>query len=790
MIKNYLKTAIRGLAKNQSSSLINVFGLGMGMAVAMLIGMWIWDELSYDKGTENYAHIAQVWQHVTFDQEKVSYQVVPVPLSAELRSNYPDFAAVSTSSFTRDAILATDQRQLTGMGNYVEPEFTDMMTLKMLAGTRAGLEDVNSILLSESLAKALFGTKDPMHEILRINNNQRIEVRGIYEDFPDNSSFKDIQFLAPWNLLVTTDPIVKNARDNWGENSHQLFVQLREGADMTAVSAKIKDIRMNMDNPPSYRPEFFLHPMSKWHLYGSFSNGVNTGGLIVFVWLFGVIGVFVLILACINFMNLSTARSEKRAKEVGIRKTMGSMRGQLIWQFFSESILVATLSFVVALVMVQSLLPFFNGIAGKKITVLWENPWFWALGLGFTLITGLIAGSYPAFYLSSFQPVKVLKGTFKAGRFAAVPRKVLVVFQFTVSITLIIGTLIVFRQIQFAKDRATGYDRNGLIEVVKKTPELYTHYEALRNDLLQTGAVEVIAQSYGSVTEQFGGVTNLSWPGKADDYKPLLMANKVTPEFGDAVKWELTAGRDFAVGRAADSSSMVLNESAVQLMGLENPIGTMLQWGKTYQVIGTIKNMIRESPFESAEPAFFILDDGVVNVINIRLSEELGTREALDEVEKVFRKHNPATPFEYRFIDEAYARKFEFEERIGALSAFFASLAIFISCLGLFGLASFVAEQRTKEIGIRKVLGASVFTLWKMLSKDFVVLVIISCLIATPIAWYFLQDWLQDYTYRIELSWWIFAVAGLGALTITLLTISFQGVKAALANPVKSLKSE
>lgn len=763
------------------------------MAVAMLIGMWVWDELSYDKDRENYDRIAQVWQFVTFDPNtgKTPYQVLPVPLSRELRDNYPDFAAVSMSSFTRDAILATEDRELIQTGNYVEPAFAEMMSLHMLAGTPAGLEEVNSILLSESLAASLFAGEDPIHQTLRINNKQSVEVSGVYEDFPDNSSFKEVLYLAPWKLLVATDEVVKNAQNNWGENSHQIFVQLREGAAFEAASDKIKDIRMNMDDPPSYKPEYFLHPMRRWHLHTEFSDGTNSGGLIVFVKLFGAIGGFVLLLACINFMNLSTARSERRAREVGIRKTMGSRRWQLIQQFLSESTIIAFAALIIALVLVELLLPYFNEVAGKNMTILWSHPGFWCLILGFAGLTGLIAGSYPAFYLSAFRPVKVLKGTFRTGRQGSLPRKVLVVVQFAVSIALIIGTTLVFQQIQFAKERGIGYDRNNLIEVSKKTPELFIHYRALHDDLLLSGAVEAVSQSLGSITEQYGGVTNLSWPGKAEDYRPLVMNNKITANYGRTVGWEIAAGRDFAEDRATDSSAMVLNETAVELMGLEDPVGEVIQWGnEPYQVIGIIKDMIKVSPFEPVEPSFFTLEDGSANIINIRLSSQLSTADALSQVEAVFKKYSPAAPFDFRFVDDQYAEKFDFEERIGTLSAFFAGLAIFISCLGLFGLASYVAEQRTKEIGIRKVLGASVFNLWKMLSREFIALVLIACFLATPIAYYFLRDWLQEYTYRIEISWWIFAVSAFAALFITLLTVSYQGIKAAVANPVDSLSSE
>jgi putative ABC transport system permease protein len=791
MIRNYLKIAFRNLVKNKVYSFINIGGLAVGMAVAMLIGLWVYDELSFDKDNENYDRIAQVWQNVKFDVDVASYSSLPIPLAEELRSKYPDFEAVSLSSNNYAHILATKDEKFSKEGSFVEPDFAEMMSLKMLAGTREGLKDLNSIMLSESLAKVFFGSENPINQVIKIDNKVSAKVTGVYADFPNNSTFKSVKFLSPWNLFGDIQNNAKVAKNEWDENSYMIFVQLKNGVDINTVSRKIKDIRMKRDNPPAYKPAFFLHPMSKWHLYADFENGVNIGGTITYVWLFGIVGLFILLLACINFMNLSTARSEKRAKEVGIRKAIGSIRGQLITQFLSESLLVVLLSFAFCLLFVQLFLPFFNEVSDKNMTILWLNPWFWLIGLGISFLTGLVAGSYPALYLSSFQPVKVLKGTFRLGRFASIPRKALVVVQFTVSVTLIIGTIVVYRQIEFAKDRPVGYNQNGLIEVKIDTPELNEHYEVLRSELLKTGAVAEMSESSFPITQQGGGVTNVSWRGKNPDFRPLLAKNDVTYEFGKTVGWQIKQGRDFSKAFASDSSAIILNEAALKLMGLQNPLDEFVKFGnKAYKVIGIAKDMVRESPFSPVIPSFFMLTKNNVSVINIKLNPQLSSSESLTRMERIFRKINPSSPFIYSFVNEEYAQKFGDEERISKLATFFAILAIFISCLGLFGLASFVAEQRTKEIGIRKVLGATVSNLWALLSKDFVVLVLISLLIASPIAYYFMNNWIQNYTYRTEISWWIFAAAGFGALLITILTVSFQAIKAALMNPVKSLKTE
>lgn len=790
MIKNYLTIAMRNLAKNRVYSFINIFGLASGMAVAILIGLWIYDELSFDRQFRHYDRLAKVLQFVKFDVEKASYDVMPIPLAADLRTGYPDFESVGLS-VTRDVILAAGDKKVMKQGNYVEPELLDMLSIYLLAGTRFGAQDVNAILLSESLAGIMFGVQNPVNRLIKLDNKQTVRVTGVYQDFPENSSFKDVTFLVPWKFFAANDPGAMRDRDEWDSNSYHIYARLKPGANFDQVSAKIRDIRMKRDDPPGYKPEFFLHPMSKWHLYNDFKDGVNIGGTITFVWLFGTIGVIVLLLACINFMNLSTARSEKRAKEVGIRKAIGSQRSQLIGQFFSESWLMAVLALVLSLLLVQLALPFFNQVAGKKMVVLWANPYFWVAGLGFSFLTGLIAGSYPALYLSAFQPVKVLKGLMRSRRSATVPRRLLVGFQFTVSVTLIIGTIIVFRQIEHAKDRPTGYSRSGLIEVPMNVPELYGHYAALRNDLLNTGSVSGMAELWGSLTEQSGGTTNVSWRGKKSDTKPLLMGNTVTHDFGQTVGWKLTAGRDFSRELRTDSLAIILNEAAVKQMNFQRPVGELVRTnGRPYTVIGVVKDMVREDPFSPVKPSFYLLDYKNVNNIAIRLSHKQSTRAALAQVEQVFKTYSPEAPFEYKFVDDQFARKFGNEERIGRLAGGFAVLAIVISCLGLFGLASFMAEQRTKEIGIRKVLGASVLNVWGLLSKEFLMLILISFCLAVPISYYVLSDWLKNYQYRTELSWWIFAMAGLGALAVTLLTVSFQSIKAGLVNPIRSLRSE
>jgi ABC-type antimicrobial peptide transport system permease subunit len=503
-------------------------------------------------------------------------------------------------------------------------------------------------------------------------------------------------------------------------------------------------------------------------------------------------------------MNLSTARSEKRAKEVGIRKAVGSVRSQLVNQFFSESFLVVGMAFGGTILLVLVLRPWFNMVADKRIALPWSEAPFWLVSLGFVGITGLLAGSYPAFYLSSFQPIKVLKGSgstsaFRArvGGLAVAPRKVLVVVQFTVSLTLIIGTIIVYRQIQHTKNRPLGYDSNGVVMIEMMSPAFYGKYDLLKAELTKTGAVQEIAESSSPMTGVWSNSSDFSWPGKDPALDPDFSNIFVTHDFGKTVGWQFKEGRDFSRTFTTDSSAIIINEAAVKFMGLKHPIGTVVRRGgrfdpqiKDFTIVGVIKDVLTESPYEPVKQAIYFMDYENVNWIMLKLNPARSASESIAVVEATFKKHIPSAPFGYVFADQEFGNKFASEERIGTLAGGFAILAIFISCLGLFGLASFTAEQRTKEIGVRKVMGASVLSLWSLLSKDFVVLVIVACLIAVPISYYYLNNWLNTYNYHTELSWWIFAGAALGTLIITLLTVSYQSIRAALLNPVKSLRSE
>lgn len=794
MIKNYFKVAWRNLIKSKGYSAINIGGLAVGMAVAMLIGLWVYDELSFDKYHKNYDRIAQVMQHANFNGEVETQNANPAVMGPELRNKFgSDFKYVVQASWTGGHLLSVGDKHINKVGIFFEPDAPDMLTLKMLKGTRAGLKDPYSIMLSETAAESVFGNEDPINKIIKFDRQFDVKVTGVYEDLPDNTSFREIKIMMPWKLWQIQNPWADKMDEPWGSNFSQTFVQIGDNADMKKVSAKIKNTKLDniSKDEAKYQWVVFLQPMSKWNLYNEFKGGINTGGNIRYVWLFGIIGIFVLILACINFMNLATARSEKRAKEVGIRKAIGSLRLQLIKQFFAESYVVVLLSFVLSLILVAILLPLFNEVAGKKMAIPWASPVFWISNIAFILITGLLSGSYPAFYLSSFQPLKVLKGTYRVGRFASIPRKVLVVVQFTVSVMLIIGTIIVYQQIQYAKDRPIGYNRNGLVRIGMEK-EIGEHFEAIRTELKNSGAVEEMAASNSPLTQVWNTNGGFDWEGKDPNLAVDFPNNRVSYEFGKAVNWKIKDGRDFSREYATDSLAFIINESAAKFLGFKNPVGTVLKWnGQPFTIIGVINDIMQESPFYPVRPTLYHLGeyDNMYNLV-LKLNPQKNAKESLSRIEQLFKKYTPSVPFDYKFVDEEFGNKFESEERVGKLASYFAVLAVLISCLGLFGMASFVAEQRTKEIGIRKVLGASILNLWRLLSTEFFVLVIISCIIAAPVAWYYLHGWLAGYDYRIKIGWGVFVLAAVIALIITLLTVSFQAIKAAVANPVKSLRTE
>ncbi|MFT6880873.1 MAG: putative ABC transport system permease protein [Algoriphagus sp.] len=794
MIKNYFKIAWRNLVGSPTFSVINILGLSIGLAVSMIIALWVSSMFNFNDYFSNKSRVVKFYQNQTFNNEIRSSTSVPIPLEKAMRNDYMGhFSYLVMSSNPKTKYLSYKDTNISKEGNFMQKSAPDLLHLEILSGTKNGLNDINSIMLSASAAKALFKDESAIDKIVKFNNESDLVVTAVYQDIPENNDFASMDFIVPWKKYIT-QPSVAWTVDQWGDNSNKLYAELASNTSLDKLNVVIKDVKKNAMESKSFNPELFLHPMKDWYLKSLFKNGVQSGGRIQLVWLFSIIGIFVLFLACINFMNLSTAKSEKRAKEVGVRKSIGSQRSQLITQFLIESFITVLFSFVLALVFVYLSLKPFNDLANAYLTFPWAESTFWIASLIFILLTSFFSGSYPALFLSSFEPVRVLKGPFKAGKFASLPRKALVILQFTVSVTLIISTVLIMRQIEYGKNRPIGYDKEGLVQVPVMSNDFSGKYDFMRSELIRSGAIIEMSSSSAPTTSVWSNRSGYSWEGKPDDFQESLAYTEVSHDFAKSLNLTIVAGRDFSREMVTDSNGVLINEAAVKYMGLENPVGAIIRsdyGGPSMTIIGVVSDMIVQSPFEPVKQAWYVFNKSdEASFYNIRLNPDQSGSENISTIEGVFKKHFPAVPFEYAFVDSEYGQKFAIEEQIGNMASVFTFLAILISCLGLFGLASFMAEQRTKEIGIRKVLGASVSSLWAMLSKDFVLLVFVSLAIAIPLSWYLMSLLMSRYTYRTEFAWWVFAAAGIGAIAITLFTVSYQAIKAASMDPVKSLKTD
>jgi putative ABC transport system permease protein len=796
MIRNYLKIAWRNVVNNKVYSAINILGLAAGMAVTLIIALWVFNEFSYDKFLPNYKQLYRVELNFTSQHDGEHTQAaLAIPLADILRKEIPGIKHVAETDWVgwqwHDLLVGNKKLYLGG--GAAHPDFLKIFQYPFVRGNaRAALTETYSIVLTESTAKALFGNDDPLNKYVRIDNKQNLKVTGVIKDIPQNATLQ-FSFLTPFSFKEQTEPWMKDARTTWTNNSFNMFVELQPGITYAQIEPKIKNIVF--EKSPAMRPAkpvVVLHALKDWHLYSDFKNGKPVGGFIDYVRMFSIIGILVLLIACINFMNLSTARSEKRAREVGVRKAIGSQRKDLIFQFLTESVLITFIAFLFSLLFTQLALPFFNTLIGSSISIPYGNPVFWTIMMTYVLITGLLAGSRPAFYLSSFNPVTVLKGAVQVGKAAALPRKVLVVLQFSCSIALIISTVVVYQQIQYAKNRPTGYSAARLM-MTDMSGDLETHYDALKNELLASGIVESVASASSPITNLYSHMSLDKWPGKnPGDESVNIGAISVSDTYIKTIGMTLLQGHDFTSNWSADTNSVIVNEAVIKRIGLKHPINQIISYNfknNPVRIIGVVKDAVMESPFTPVEPTIFNHGRGGNNIM-YRLSPHVNTHDAITKLTKIFDTYNPAYPYIYQFVDDEYNHKFSLEMLVGKLAGVFAGLAIFISCLGLFGLAAYVAEQRTKEIGIREVLGASIAQVWLLLSRDFIVLVMISCVIASPVALYFLRNWLQKYDYRITIGPGVFVLSAVVAIVITLVTISFQAIKAALSNPVKSLRSE
>jgi putative ABC transport system permease protein len=786
MFKNYFKIAWRNLIHNKLYSLLNIMGLATGMAVALIIGLWIWYQYSYDRFLPDGQRVYKTgMKGKESNGETFAYLVSPLPLADALRRDVPGIQYVAKTDWIKPHGLMAGDKKIYLPGIIAEGDFLKIFQYPLLKGRKEQvLNDPYSIVLTESVAQSLFGNEDPINKIVRIDNQHNLKVTGVLKNIPHNSTLQ-FNYVIPYEYLIQNTDI-KQYLGMWGQITSNVYISLQPGISRAQVEPVMKKIiaRYNPEEYKKTNAEIIMQEMKDWHLYSDFKNGIATGGLISYVRIFSVIGILVLLIACINFMNLSTARSEKRAKEVGVRKSVGSQRYELVLQFLTESLVITFIAFILSLLLVQIALPKFNALTDATISIPYTNVVFWMIMISYLLITGLLAGSRPAFYLSSFRPVKMLKADQRAVR----SRKVLVLVQFTCSITLIISTIIIYQQIKYAQERPTGYDRHRLL-MTNASSDLNKNYTALKNDLLQSGVVSAVTMSSETMTALRNYSEIEEWPGQTQG--EVVSAGLVwvaDDSYFKTMDIALAAGRDFN----ADSSTVVINEAALQQMHLKDPIGQVISYNGIHnlKIIGIAKNAIMESPFSSPVPIVYIYTSKGARFITYRLSPKVSTTKAIEKISQIFGAYNSTVPFIYNFVDEAYAKKFELEMLIGKLTGLFSLLAIFISCLGLFGLASYMAEQRTKEIGIRKVLGASIMQLWGLLSREFIILVMISCLIASPLAFYFLNNWLDKYVYRISIGPLVFVMTALLTLGITILTVSFQAVKAAMMNPVRSLKTE
>jgi putative ABC transport system permease protein len=788
MIKNYLLIAFRNLYRNSFYSAINIIGLAVGIACTVLILLWVADELSFDRFHENYGEIHNVFINQEFAGKVATHNAVPYPAMDAIRSVAPGVKHVVMTNNGEGYNLAVGETRVTKMGLAVSEEFFTMFSFKPIYGDATStLRDRSSIVITQSAAKSLFGDINPVGKFVLCEKTKEFKVGAVIEDIPPQSTIR-FDFFLPFSYFESTQEWVRESRENWQNNSFHIYVQLDHEASVENVNLAIKDlVRKNEKNSPT--AELFLHPMNKWRLYSNFTDGKISGGLIDYVIMFSAIALFTIMIACINFMNLATARSEKRAREVGIRKSVGSRRNQLVLQFLSESITITLCGFFLAIAIVELMLPEYNILVSKQLSIEYSNPMLWIVALSIVLLTGIIAGSYPAFYLSGFQPVKVLKGKVETFHGASTPRKVLVTLQFGFSIFLIIGTLVVYQQIMHVKSRDIGYDRENLM-LIWSNGELEANFQTTKNELLKSGVVKAVCKSSAPITRIFSS-TDVEWQGKDPNNKVSFVTMATEYDFAETMGLKMLDGRDFSRD-FADTSNVMINKAAMEMMGLKDPIGARLRmWGDEWTIIGVTENIIMGSPYAPVDPTVMVFIPEWSSTVNVRLNKTTDVPGAVAKVEEIFKKINPSFELSWRFADAEFETKFTSINLIGRLAGIFATLAILITCLGLFGLAAFTAEQRRKELGIRKVLGATVSGLILLISKDFSRLIIIAFVIASPLAWWFLNDFfLEQYPYRISIAWWIIPFAGFATLILAMIIVGTQAFRAAQSNPVDSLRSE
>jgi predicted permease len=789
MFTNYLKAYLRNLWKNRTYTFLNIIGLAVGITCSTLIFLWIEDEFNWDHAFAKKKYLYRVEDNQTYDGNTYTFEATPGPLAPGIKADISGIANTTHLTWTDQALFSLEDKPIYQPGNYCDPSFLSMFNLEFTEGNPAtALNDIHSLVISREMATAFFGAGEPLGKTLRMNNGENYTVTGVFEDLPKNTSFR-FHWLANYEAFLQRNQWLQQ----WGSNGIMTFVELKPNADLSAINKVLYNYVQ--DKSPGAAMRGFLFPMSQWRLYSSFKNGKQdpSNGRIQYVRIFTLIAWIILVIACINFMNLATASSERRAREVGVRKVLGAGKSKLVGQFIGESVLMSFLAVIVSTGLTALLLPAFNTLVEKQLVFGLLNPVHILGLLSIGLLCGLLAGSYPSFYLSSFNPVNVLKGLkLKDANGAVFIRRGLVILQFATSIVFIITTIIIYQQLQYVQHRDLGYEKQGLM-YMRLQGKMNEHFGAIRNDLIHTGFISDATVSSNAVLQLGSNTGDFDWTGKDPKKQVLITVESAGPHYLATMGMTLAAGRDFHEIVSQDSTNVIINETLAHIISKGNAVGSLITRNdgkEKYRVVGVIKDFVYNDMYQSAAPLILFSDTSNTFVMSVRLKANADVPKTLAATEKVLKTHNPGYPFEYKFVNDEFENQFKTETLTGKLSGVFAALAIFISCLGLFGLAGFAAERRTKEIGVRKVLGASVAGLTGLLSKDFLLLVVLSCLIAFPVAWWIMHNWLDGYAYRTGISWVIFVLAGVGALAIALLTVSFITIRAALANPIKSLRTE
>jgi putative ABC transport system permease protein len=790
MFKLNLKIALRNLWKNKTSSFINVIGLAIGLAACLLLLVYVSYEWNFDKQGKNSANLYTIMTNIPGDDGKIAntFEASTTALGPLLKAEVPEIKHLTRMNYIKKALIANGENGFKKDGKFAEPTILKLFDFQFIAGNAAtAMTNPKSVILTESMANVLFGSTQVLNRTVRYQDQEDLTVTGVIKDMPDNTSIK-FDYLMPWAFYEMIDSDAKDL--NWGNFSFVTLFLLDPQADPVAVGKKVdKVVKTHLDQVSQ---PYSIYQRSQLHLYGKFSNGVSIGGDIDQIYLFVGLAFGILMIACINFMNMATAKSEKRAKEVGIKKTIGANRSSLIMQFLTESMVLTFVAVILAIALLEIFLPTFNQLLGIKMDIAYFNATSWIGILGIVFATGLIAGSYPAFYLSSFNPIQTLRRKIRSTPIFSINlRQVLVVGQFSFAIILIISTLVIYRQIQYVKNKPLGFDINALIEI-PQDGELKGKFELYKDKLLRSGAVTNVNRASSKMAHRNSNFLDIRWPGMVQE-RNLTMFNKVITGY-DFIKTngiKLIAGRDFSEQFASDTAAILISTSAAKVMNLKAPVGqTLTIMDDKYTVIGLFDDYVWDSPYKSNNPMVLMYAKNSTNFITMKLNTANNLQQNIETVTKITKEINPAYPVEINFLDSVYADLLKKEKILGILSNLFGALAIFVSCLGLFGLVAYSAEQRTKEFGVRKVLGASVANLMQLLSVSFIKMIVVAIIIAVPISYYAMNKWLTNYQFHTEISWWIVPIAAFSTLAMALLTVSFQAYKSAKANPVEALKYE